>query len=90
MTQPIASSSTPIEGVLFFDLFSIRHSEPFLVMYGFSVAYGYKLEPRQAKEVTRSLHSRMIFEKWRDIGLECKAGTRPLPEWVKDAKAVTR
>jgi hypothetical protein len=90
MLKPIASQSTPIEGVLFFDLFGIRHKEPFLVMYGFSAAWGYELTEKQMKLVKRSLHSRAIYEKWFEIGKECKAGTRPLPEWVKSAKAVTK
>jgi len=85
MLKPLESRSTPIEGVLFFDLFSIRLAEPFLVMYGFSVAYGYQLEDFQKKQIAKSLHSRMIFEKWVEIGKDCKAGKRPLPEWVKDA-----
>lgn len=79
------SRSTPIDGVLFFDLFAIRHSEPFLVMYGFSVAYGYELTEEQDRLVKRTMHNRFIFEKWMAVGAECKAGKRPLPEWVKNA-----
>jgi hypothetical protein len=80
------SPAIDIEGVLIFDLFAIRSREPFIVMYGFSSAYGYKLEDWQKEIVQKNLESRAIFEKWQAIGKECKTGARPLPEWVTDSK----
>lgn len=85
MLKTVQSPSLPIAGLLLFDLFEIRHSEPFIVMYGFSSGYGYQLEGWQKKLVHKTLHNRMVFEKWQAIGTECKAGTRPLPEWVRNA-----
>jgi hypothetical protein len=83
-----ASQSPAIDGVLLFDLFSIRTSEPFLVMYGISAAFGYKPTADQVKLIRKNMGNRAIFEKWEKLGQEMKAGTRPFPEWLTKVEAV--
>lgn len=86
MLKSLESRSTPIEGMLTFDLFSIRHSEPFIVMYGFSAAWGYEPTAEQKKLIGSSMYRRTVFESFMKIGAECKAGTRAMPEWAKDVR----
>jgi hypothetical protein len=90
MLKTMPSSSLPIEGVLLFSLFEIRHSEPFIVMYGFSAAWGYQPTAEQKKLIYSSMYRRTVFESFMKIGAECKAGTRPMPEWVRNVEAVKR
>lgn len=88
----ITASPSPaiaIEGVLLFDLFSMRYREPFIVMYGISAAFGYKPTTDQVKLIRKNLENRATFEKWRAFGDELKAGKKPFPEWLTRSE-VTR
>lgn len=87
-TQSDSVATAPaIEGILLFDLFAIRYREPFIVMWGISAAFGYKPTTDQVKIIRKSMDNRAYFERWRAVGDELKAGTKPFPEWLTRVEA---
>lgn len=78
-------SDSVVIATLEFDLFAVMRiaTEPFIAMYGISAAYGYKLEVWQIDLVAKTPANRTLFDKWTAMGLDIKAGTWPMPEWMK-------